>query len=426
MTQALELHSKARESLSPALADYRRALVSALGSANPYERRLAMERLAMIPDQLDLDAAAALVPRLAEGEKLYSEECARSIESLSHRYGGQGQEVEYARCQYQGGTSNGTLAGKLLRRPLVQPPMASQVLEVIAAFVREHPTSAETVLVSLDSAADAVGSAAAAEVPKASDTAGRAALLRLAIAGHCGSVSVPANLEPVIASMRSNERRVRDYAALAFLRLGVCTAKVDNTLEPHRQAAVSLVEARLNDAKDTAVVTEVAWLGAAATVFVPALLRRLDLTPPQSRDIIVALGRAGIGAAPAVPALTNILRNRKASHLHEATLVALGRIGAVAAPAKGTIIELVTRDTHLSAEGLQALANMFVRLSPDEFSRLNKLYQEQCKNADSVPFFSFSRDDRCRKEMAAMANIAERSGMTFREVGLRKGGAEDE
>jgi hypothetical protein len=427
MAQALELHGKARESLSPALNDYSRSLVSALSSTNPYERRLAMERLAVIPAQLDIDAAAALVPRLSEGEKLHSEQCARSIESLSQRYGGQGQEIEYARCQYQGGTSNGTLAGKLVRGLLYQPAIAPQILGMIAAFVREHPVSVETVLASLDDAADAVGSAAVAELPKAGDTAGRVALLRLAIAGHCGSVSIPASLEPVIASMRSKERRVRDYAALALLRLGVCNnTKVDDALEPHRQAAVSLVEARLNDAKDTATVTEVAWLGAAATVFVPALLRRLDLTPQQSRDIIVAIGAAGIGAAPAVPKLTEILRNRKASHFHETALVALGRIGALAAPAKGTIVDLVTRETHLSTEGLQALANMFARLGPDEFSRLNKLYQEQCKNAGSVPFFSFSRDDRCRKQMTAMSSIAERSGTTFREVGWRKGDADED
>jgi hypothetical protein len=374
-----------------------------------------MERLRVLPDLLDASIAKALVPRLSETEPLYSEFCAAMIARLSGAYGGQGEELEYAKCQYQGGTSNGALAGKLLEGWAFAHP---EVLSEIAEYVRRNPSATEGVIDSLGPLAPAPAPSALKALSNASEAGSQLALLRLAVVGRCGSVSDRASLEPVVMLLQSHDAKVKSYAALVLLRLGACDKTVEG-LQSEQQTATSLVETRLEDPGDKSIVDEVAWLGPAGAVFVPKLSRRFEVKPADERALIVALGEIGPGASALVPQLVKILDDPKRLHLHADTLRALTRIGPPASSAKAAILKCLTREPLLS-DGFFALSGISARLSRNEFSRLNALYRADCKEAGSIPFFSLERDEDCGKQASVLAALAEVGGFSFQEVGWRR------
>ena len=413
--EAVKLQKQALERLAPADAAYRRALVAGLRSDNPYERQLALERLSAAPWLIDVDTRLAFVSLLSETEKLYSEPCASLIDNDRGPVRGQGIDLEIARCEYQGGTSNGSRAGKLLYWALQSSMTREKIPEAIASFVREHPSTVEAVIASLGDGAKHAAWAGLLELPKAADGPSHAALLRFTIIQPCGGSLSDETVRPVVEQMRAADARVTHYASLVLLRLETCDQKVKG-LEPHTQAASAAVAARLGDLKDKTIVGEVAWLGAAAGPFVPALLRRYDAVRDERPQILSAIGAAGPAAAAAVPKLVGLLGDRSLDYLHDEVLDALGRIGSAAAPAKAAIIRRIARDSALTTPGLAALASILVRLTGDEFAELNRGYRERCKDAGSVPNFSFGRDDRCGKEAIALATIAEVSGLSFKRA----------
>jgi hypothetical protein len=105
-----ESGQQAREKMRPALVAYGRTLLKSLESGNPYERRLALVRLAANPEISDDSWVPAQVRRLVERTPLCDERCAAMVERLDKSYGGQGEELECAQCKMQGATSNGSLA----------------------------------------------------------------------------------------------------------------------------------------------------------------------------------------------------------------------------------------------------------------------------------------------------------------------------
>jgi signal transduction histidine kinase len=161
---------------------------------------------------------------------------------------------------------------------------------------------------------------------------------------------------------------------------------------------------------------------AAILTNVGAARRYLSHDPPnlvQVREIIDAIREVGPGAQAAVPTLIRIIDDRRVPYLHDHALDALGRIGPGAAAAKGSVLRLITRDSDSLPKGLWALSMMSLHLDGDEFSRMNRLYREECKEAGSIPFFSYSRDDDCATEAAALSSLARASGQGFEEVGWR-------
>jgi hypothetical protein len=205
---AVELYRKARAKMRPALEAYGRTLLESLESDNPYERRLALERLAANLGIVDEHWVPALVRRLVETTPLFDEHCASLVERLDRSYGGQGEELHYAHCNMQGGTSNGALAARLLT--------AHKWTGEVVAHVMRGPASVEAVLSSLGPAAGAPGAEAAQALAKASDPAVEAALLRMAMVGSCVHQSAEA-LAPVAQRFASPAPAVRGMAPLAQL-----------------------------------------------------------------------------------------------------------------------------------------------------------------------------------------------------------------
>jgi hypothetical protein len=150
---AVELYGKARAKMRPALAAYGRRLLESLESDNPYERRLALDRLMANREVLDEHWVPALVRRLVEATPLFDEHCAALVGRLDRSYGGQGEELDYARCNMQGGTSNGALAARLLS--------AFKWTPEVVAHVMRGPGTVEAVLSSLGPAAGGPGAEAA-------------------------------------------------------------------------------------------------------------------------------------------------------------------------------------------------------------------------------------------------------------------------
>src|SRR6185312_11943807 len=107
--------------------------------------------------------------RLEETEKLYSAGCASVIERLDRSYGGQGEELEYAHCNVQGGTTNGVLAARLLAGHAAFP--------LVVARVAERPRSVEAVVEALGPSAMGPASDVAGPLGAARDPEVQLALL---------------------------------------------------------------------------------------------------------------------------------------------------------------------------------------------------------------------------------------------------------
>jgi hypothetical protein len=110
---AIELYKKARAILLPALEACGGRLLESLESANPYECRLALDRLAANREVMDQSWGLALVCRLVESMPLFDEHCAALVECLDGSCGWQGEELEHAHCNVTGGTSGLECAPRL-------------------------------------------------------------------------------------------------------------------------------------------------------------------------------------------------------------------------------------------------------------------------------------------------------------------------
>jgi hypothetical protein len=409
------LYEKGHRALAAPRAAYGRALAKSLDSSNPYERRLALEALAASPVLVSRQVLPALVRRLEETEKLPSELCADLLHRLGQNYGGQGEEIDYARCRHEGGVSNGSLAAKLL--------LPRSGYSLIVAHLVRRPEVVDAVLASLGDMAGGGASEILKALSSTPNPGAQAALLRLALVDRCGSVTLLTGLAPVIALQESAEPRVKVLAALALLRLSGCSGE-QPSLVPARQRAIAVIESRLKDQTNQDVVKETAQLGLAGAPLVRALLYRLERVAPKSSNperlaIIEALGAIGPGAQAAIPELLRILREPNALSLRKPTLLALASIGSAAASAKADILPLASNDLWI-VPAVQALAAIRAPIDRNEFARLYSAYQKRCKDAESIPMFNLQRDDDCHAEAEALSLIAESNGHSFKTVGWQQ------
>ena len=341
VADALARYDAAARGVAAADAAYRRALVASLDADNEYERKRALEVVAAHPAIIDGDVAAALVRRLEETTPLQDAHCAQMIARLDRAYGGQGEELEYARCNMRGATSNGKLAATLLG--------PRRVFGAVAARVAQRPASVGAVLAAL--APSQIG--LLSELKPALDAAATAdaqqALLRLAVAIDCGAGASPAPdvMAPIVALQSSHAPPVNRTAALG-------------AAAPHRLRARCLMRSPAlasapphrwmrgcgTSTTRTSRATWPCWDPTAAP-FMPSLLARFDQAAGDraQRQALVAVFRsAGTGASPATPRLATALRDPKQRYLQDETLAALSAIGPAAAGAKPALVALVTAD----------------------------------------------------------------------------------
>ena len=406
--EAVVLYQQARKTLIPVDTAYQKALAASLESQNKYERRLALDRLSDLRAPLDPSLLAPLVKLLPETEKLHDEHCTHLIDRLSRSYGGQGEELEYARCNVRRGTSNGSLAARLLMRFAG----TGKVQPAIAAHVRAHPADVEAVIDSLGPQARGVGRAAVEALGTSRDSQTQKALLRLAQAGGCGELDDPSALEPVARLLDSKE--VGLAAALALLRLSACEREKQELAAAHAQAT-QIVQARLADHGDKDIVTQVTRLGKAAARFAAELQKRYQANRGERPALIEAYGAMRDRGAGAVPWLVSVLTDAESSDLHGVALEALARIGPPSAVAKRAVLALLwDKESPYRTEALEALAYGSAKLGPGEFKRLEAVYQVDCADAGSIPFFNLDRDAKCEKQSQALSLIAENAGLPFR------------
>jgi hypothetical protein len=412
--QDVILYRQAREQLAPIDAAYQKALAEALASENKYERRLALDRLMVLRVPLDPRLLGPLVRLLRETEKLHDEQCTAIVDRLSRSYGGQGEELMYARCNVQGGTSNGSLAAKLLGRL----GGTGKVQPAVAEHVRAHPEDVEAVIDSLGGRARGVGRATVGALGRTSDRRAQQALLRLGLAAACGELSDPKALGPVVALLDSKEVGVA--AALALLRLSACEREREELAAAHDQAT-KVVRARLEDYGDQEIVARVTRLGGAGARFAVELQKRFEANRTERPAIIEAYGAMRYRGSVAVPLLVNVLKDAESSHLHGVALEALAWIGPGSSKAKPAIMALLRDKEFLyRTEALRALAHGFAKLTPREFKQLVAAYEVQCARAGSIPFFNLDRDAECQKRAQALSLLAESAKLPFRETGWQR------
>jgi hypothetical protein len=420
---ALARYDAAARGVAAADAAYRRALVASLDADNEYERKRALEIAAAHPGIIDGDVVAALVRRLEETTPLQDSGCAHMIARLDREYGGQGEELEYARCNVRGGTSNGKLAAKLLGR--------RRVFGAIAARVAQRPDSVGAVLAAL--APSQIGPLS--ELKPALDAAATAqsqqALLRLALAIDCGGGASPAPelMAPIVALQSSQAPPVSRAAALALLRLTGC-GPVPDALAGARQRAAASVEARLRDLKDKDIAGDMALLGPAAAPFMPSLLARFDQAAGdhnQRKALVGVFRSAGPGAGPATARLAAALRDPKQRYLQDETLAALSAIGPTAAGTKRALLALLVADPdYVPVEIVETLAAIDARLTRAEFDPLYGDYRKSCRRAGSIYMFNLGRDEDCYRRADALERLAKRAGHPFAITGWRQPGAEED
>ncbi len=417
-------YQDAGRAFAAADAGYRRALVASLDAASPYERKRALEEIAAAPAWLDdVQVIGALVRRLEETPALQDPGCADMIARLDHAYGGQGEELEYARCRMKGGTSNGAVAARLLA--------ARWVFGVVAARVAERPASVDAVLTALAPSQVGPLSELKPALEKAASADSQAALLRLAIGIECRVETSPAPelMAPVVALQGSPTARVSRLAGLAVLRLTGC-GPVPAALATARQQATAVVDARLRDAADREVVRDLEWLGSTAAPFMPGVLARFDRVAgdrAERRALVALFRRAGSGARDATSRLIAVLRDRKQSYLQGDALAALAAIGPAAAAAKAALMPMLAGDDALHPiEAVETLAAIEARLTRAEFQPLDAQYRNDCRRAGSIYMFNLGRDEACYRRAAALGRLAQLGGLQFRETGWRSGGEDDE
>jgi len=412
-------YDDARGAFVAADAGYRRALIASLDAESPYERKRALDELGAYPAWLD-DAAVigALVRRLEETPPLQDSGCAHMIARLDREYGGQGEELEYARCRMKGGTSNGAVAAKLLG--------ARPVFGVVAARVAERPASVEAVLAALAPSQVGPLSELKPALEKAATADKQAALLRLAIGIECRADTSPAPelMAPVVALQVSPTARVSRLAGLAVLRLTGC-GPVPAAFAAARQRAAAVVDARLRDAGDREVVRDLEWLGPMAVPFMPSAFVRFDRVAAdreQRRALVAVFRRAGAGARDATPRLIAILRDRKQTGLHKDALAALSAIGPAAVAAKPALMPMLSGDDAVyPIEAVETLAAIEARLTRAEFDPLHAEYRKDCRRAGSIYMFNLGRDEDCYRRAAALERLAKVGGLHFQETGWRDG-----
>jgi hypothetical protein len=413
---AVELYRKAHASLRPALDAYGRALRASLESDNPYERRVALERLAANREIVGPDWLPALVRRLDENQPLFDEECARIVARLDKSYGGQGEELEYAHCNVKGGTSNGALAARLL-------PGGEWAAEVVR-HVMAAPGTAEAVLASLGTMSGGPGMEAARALAAAKNPAVEAALLRLVIAGNCVHQG-PEILAPIAQRFAAASPAVRNLAPPAYLRLSDCVAEDERYAEP-RSRAVAALASRVADAKDMGILDELALVGPAAHPLVPGLLARMKSAPRQLGPVLAVLGAIGRPARAASSTLVALLRDQGHEAWRGPILQAMARIGAAPSGAKEAALAALATDPDLLAEVAALLASSYARLTPQEFGLLDRPYRKQCARAGSIFMFNLGRDEDCAKIASSLSQLARAAKVNFHESNWRDPQVSDE
>jgi hypothetical protein len=415
-------YAGARGAVAAADATYRRALIASLDAENPYERKRALGEVGAYPMLIDdVQVIAALVRRLDEAAPLQDSGCVDMIERLDRAYGGQGEELEYARCRMKGGTSNGAVAAKLLGdRP---------VFGLVAAWVAERPASVEAVLTALAPSQVGPLSDLKPVLERATSPASQAALLRLAIAIDVDRDTSPnpALMASVVSLQESPTKRVSELAGLAVLRL--TPGPVRPALEGPRQRAVAVVAARLRDAGDAEVVNDVKWLGSGVMPFMPEVLARFDratMDREQRRALVAVFRRAGPAAHEATPRLMAVLHDEKQLYLQGDALAALAAIGPAAAAAKPALMPLLGGDrAYFQIEAVETLAAIGARLTRPEFDPLFAAYREDCRRAGSIYMFDLRRDENCNRRASALERLAKLGGHRFREAEWRSDGQEE-
>jgi len=382
-TPATEAYKSADARMNAARAAYRSALLPLLRSPDPYQRRLALERLQHVGGALfDRDVQAALLPILEETALLPSETCAR----------------EPARCGDAPAVSNGMLAAQL-RRSDVSP-------ELLAAYIVARPAAVDAVIA-------AGASLNAPDLSKALPTtnkpAAQAALLRLTLPSPCGHSTAPPS---VVALQDSPDAAVRRLATLALLRVTGCHYP-DPSAEVRKRPLAS-VAARFADATDRDVLADCVRLGEGAEPFIPQLLAQLQLPPGNHEQrLLILQALAAVGqmtrAKQAIPHLYRMLLNRTQRPLHGAVLSTLHAMRPHRAPeTKPALLALITAEPELFTKAVGLLHGWGARVTAAELARLDATYRRGCLSDDG---------DVCGAQSRVLGYLAADSKLAFHALG---------
>jgi hypothetical protein len=393
-TPATEAYKQADVRINAASAAYRGALLPLLRSRDPYQRRVALDRLQYAGLALfDRDVQAALLPILEETALLPSETCAR----------------EPARCGEAPPVSNGMLAARL-RRSDVSP-------ELLVAHIVARPAAADAVIA-------AGASLSAADLSKALWTtkspAAQAALLRLTLPSACGYSEPP---QSIIALQDSPDLAVRRLAALAVLRYTGCDRSPSATAEKVRKRALAAVAARFDDAADADVVADCLRIGAAADVFIPQLLARLErqqAKPPERLLILQTLATMDEHSRSkdvAIAQLYRMLLDPAQRPVHARVLLALQRLWPHRAPeAKPALLALIAAEPELFTHGIGLVHAWGAHVTRAELARLVATYRRGCLSDDG---------EICGAQSRILGYLAKDSSLAFEPLGRDRDNRDD-
>ena len=342
--RASELHAAAQQAIARRDSAYQEALIPSLESAEPYERRLALEALRTVGRPLPGPVVPVVVRRLVEIQPLPAEACAPNP----------------ARCTDEQKGSSGALAFELLgpRRDIWD-------------YVAAHPASLQAVLTSLGTDPDLGAEDVVAAVPSARNAEGQVALLRHALTVNFARDCEPDALLPLLPLYESPDATVRRLVPLVVLHL------TKNNVDPHalapvRDPAIAALGARLRDASDARIAQDLLVLGSASRPLVPALCGRLERSAnlEERRMLVRVLGRIDIGSADAVPLLVRMLREPANRPLRGDVLETLASLGLPCPGMKEALLETAESDPSSVTGVLAAVSAASIKLSPAERSRL--------------------------------------------------------
>jgi len=387
---------RARKNVADLDRDYGAGLVCLLDSANPYDRKLALERFIAVPDLLPSTAPvrARLLELLEDDTAVYSDRCVEvlgeadtSPTGLAH---GEGAIYAHAQCTYGEPETIGKLVLNAMKREDLLRALPAEILARATARPSSVPALAPLLqrTANLQSTTPPILEAAAA-APTAEV---QAALLTLSRSLRYDAI---ANLDPLAGLMRSPSLLVRRRAAAAVLHF----SRDGHALHG---PAIEIVTAALADDSTDDVLADVAT--PAAEALAPQIFARY-LRDPQRSAALEALAATRAVVPAAVPVLIREL-TRRDGHLGEPALQVLAAFGTAAKPARAAVIAHAHAQPRHLALACRALAAMDIAIDGASLAALARVYHDRCDGVGEMPEFSLAGDEECGLASEALEALA--------------------
>jgi hypothetical protein len=355
-------------------ATMRGSLAPLLASPNPYERLVAIDRLAGEPARMTPALAALMAALAVDRTPVYSIQCMEcQTEDVIMSSGCWGR---YGDTDCRSQRELGVAARQAIAAMKAEPARAALAAALWQIALR---TDAEAGLVA--ELMPNMHSAFQTRVAQALGTAQASAALRLLVhfpPAQCDGVELRPALERL---MTGSPSLARTRAAAATL---VC-ATDPSWREPVGRATVLVAEA-LADPRTTILGELPAVPPIVRALAGPIGTRMSSPAASDGREGTRVLGALAAEAAPALAGLDARLRVADEDEGSDLLLIAQ-RLGRRAGKLKPAAIACVRRNPYLATSAIDALRAMRVPLSHEERRTLKRAYVRTCRDEDYCPSF---------------------------------------